>query len=86
MYTGKTVFSQLMDFLPLYEFRRCVKRYDGNRHVKSFSCLDQLHCMMFAQLSYRESLRNIESCLRAMQNKLYHRDIKGTLLSFAVLV
>jgi hypothetical protein len=77
MYTGKTVFSQLMDFLPLHEFRRCVKRYDGNRHVKSFLCFDQFLCMMFAQLSYRESLRDIESCLRAMQNKLYHMGIRS---------
>ena len=77
MYAGKTVFSQLMDFLPLHEFRRCIKRYDGNRHVKSFSCLDQLLCMMFAQLSYRESLRDIESCLRAMQNKLYHMGMRS---------
>jgi len=77
MNTGRTVFSQLMDFLPLKEFRRCVERYKGNYYLKSFSCLDQFLCMAFAQLSYRESLRDIESCLRAMQNKLYHMGIRS---------
>jgi hypothetical protein len=72
MYTGRLVFSQLMDFLPKHQFRQCVNRYNGNRYMKSFSCLDQFLCMAFAQLCYRESLRDIESCLRAMQNKLYH--------------
>ena len=77
MNTGKTVFSQIMDFLPLYEFRKCVKRYRGNYKVKSFSCLDHFLCMAFAQLTYRESLRDIEACLRSMQNKLYHMGIRG---------
>jgi hypothetical protein len=77
MYSGKLVFSQLMDFLPMHQFRRCVKRYDGNRYMKSFSCLDQFFCMAFAQLSYRESLRDIESCFRAMHNKLYHLGIQS---------
>jgi transposase len=77
MYSGKLVFFQLMDFLPMYQFRRCVKRYDGNRYMKSFSCLDQFFCMAFAQLSYRESLRDIESCFRAMHNKLYHLGIQS---------
>ena len=77
MYTGQLVFSQLMDFLPMHRFRQCVNRYNGNRHVKSFSCLDQFLCMAFAQLSYRESLRDIESCMRAMQKKLYHLGIRG---------
>ena len=77
MNTGKTVFSQLMDFLPLTEFRRCVQRYRGNYKMKSFSCLDQFLCMAFAQLTYRESLRDIEACLRSMQNKLYHMGIRG---------
>ena len=77
MYTGRLVFSQLMDFLPKHQFRQCVKRYNGNRYMKSFSCLDQFLCMAFAQLSYRESLRDIESCLRAMQNKLYHLGIRA---------
>jgi len=77
MYTGKTVFSQIMDFLPMHEFRKCVKRYRGNYKVKSFTCLDQFLCMAFAQLTYRESLRDIEACLRSMQNKLYHMGIRG---------
>jgi hypothetical protein len=77
MYTGRLVFSQLMDFLPMRQFHRCVNRYQGNRYMKSFSCLDQFLCMAFAQLSYRESLRDIESCLRAMQNKLYHMGIRA---------
>lgn len=77
MNTGKTIFSQIMDFLPLHDFRRCVKRYRGNYKVKSFSCLDQFLCMAFAQLTYRESLRDIEACLRAMQSKLYHMGIRG---------
>jgi hypothetical protein len=77
MYTGRLVFSQLMDFLPMHQFRRCVDRYQGNFRIRSFSCLDQLLSMAFAQLSYRESLRDIESCLRAMQNKLYHIGIRG---------
>ena len=79
MYTGRLVFSQLMDFLPMHQFRRCVKRYDGNRYMKSFSCLDQFLCMAFAQLSYRESLRDIESCFRAMHSKLYHLGIRGNI-------
>jgi hypothetical protein len=76
MYTGRLVFSQLMDFLPMRHFHRCVNRYHGNHYMKSFSCLDQFLCMAFAQLSYRESLRDIESCLRAMQNKLYHMGLR----------
>ena len=77
MYTGRLVFSQLMDFLPMHQFRCCVNKYQGNRRIRSFSCLDQFLCMAFAQLSYRESLRDIESCLRAMHNKLYHIGIRG---------
>ena len=77
MNTGKTIFSQLMDYLPLHEFRRCVKRYRGHYKVQSFSCLDQYLCMAFAQLTYRESLRDIEACLRSMHNKLYHMGIRG---------
>lgn len=77
MNTGRTTFSQIMDFLPLHEFRKCIKRYRGNYKVKSFSCLDQFLCMAFAQLTYRESLRDIEACLRSMQNKLYHMGIRG---------
>lgn len=77
MNIGKTIFSQLMDFLPLYEFRAIVKRYDGDHKVQSFSCLDQFLCMAFAQLTYRESLRDIEACLRAAHSKLYHMGIRG---------
>jgi len=77
MNIGKTVFSQIIDFLPLHEFRKCVKRYGGKYKVKSFSCFDQFLCMAFAQLTYRESLRDIEACLRSMQNKLYHMGIRG---------
>ena len=77
MYTGKIIFSQIMDFLPMYEFRKCVNRYQGNYYSKTFSCLDQLLCMSFAQLTYRESLRDIEACLRSMKSKLYHMGIRG---------
>ncbi len=77
MNSGQTIFSQLMDFLPTHEFRRCVERYQGNYKLKSFSCWDQFLCMAFAQLTYRESLRDIEACLRANQTKLYHLGIRG---------
>ena len=77
MYSGRLVFSQLIDFMPMHQFRRCVDKYKGNHHAKGFSCLDQFLCMAFAQLSYRESLRGIESCLRAMKNKIYHIGIRG---------
>jgi len=77
MNTGTTVFSQLMEFVPRYEFRQCVERYQGNFKVKSFSCWDQYLCMAFAQLTFRESLRDIEACLRSMQSKLYHMGIQG---------
>ena len=72
MYTGKLIFSQLISFVPKYEFQKCVLRYRGNFKVKNFSCWDQFLCMSFAQLTYRESLRDIEACLRSMQSKLYH--------------
>jgi hypothetical protein len=81
MNIGQTVFSQVMDFLPLHEFRKCIKRYQGNYKVKHFSCMDQFLCMAFAQLTYRESLRDIETCLRAMKNKLYHMGIRSTQIS-----
>ena len=77
MYTGKTVFAQLLEHLPLHQFRQCVKRYNGNHKVQSFSCLDQYLCLFFAQLTYRESLRDITTCLLGMQNKLYHMGIRG---------
>jgi len=73
----QTVFSQVMEHLPLYQFRNCVKRYQGNRKIKSFTCLEQFFCMAFAQFTYRESLRDIEACLRAVQPKLYHMGIRS---------
>jgi len=72
-----TIFTQLMNFVPQYDFRKCVERYNGNYKVKSFSCWDQFLCMMFAQLTFRESLRDIEACLRVAQPKLYHMGIRG---------
>jgi hypothetical protein len=77
MYSGEVVFAQLMEFLPRHEFDRCVRRYHGKRRVREFSCRDQFLCMAFAQLTYRESLRDIETCLRAMQPKLYHAGFRG---------
>ena len=77
MNQGQTVFSQVMDFLPMHQFRRCVDRYHGNRRVRSFTCHDQYLCMSFAQLTYRESLRDIECCLRAVDTKLYHCGFRG---------
>jgi hypothetical protein len=77
MYAGKLVFAQITEHLPLPVFWQCVERYGGNHKVKSFTCLDQFLCMMFAQLTYRESLRDIETCLRAHQSKLYHMGIRG---------
>jgi hypothetical protein len=77
MNSGKTIFAQLMDFLPTYEFRKCVERYDGNYKVKSFSCWDQFLTMAFAQLTYRESLRDIEACLRMAPDKLYHMGFRS---------
>ena len=77
VYNGQTVFSQIMGFLPTKKFRRCVDRYNGNYRVRSFTCFDQFLCMAFAQLTYRESLRDIECCLRAMRGKLYHMGIRG---------
>ena len=78
MYSGQFVFSQVMDHLPMHTFRRRVHRYQGNRYVKSFTCLDQFPCMAFAQLTCRESLRDMEVCLRAHQDRLYHMGIRGT--------
>jgi len=74
---GQTIFAQLMEFLPKHHFRRCVERYRGNHRTRSFSRLDQFLCMAFAQLTYRESLRDIETCLGAMGSKLYHAGIRG---------
>ncbi len=77
MNEGRTVFSQLMDFLPLHRFRQCVERYGGNYKIQTFTCLDQFLCLAFAQLTFRESLRDIEACLRAQQPKLYHMGFRG---------
>lgn len=77
MNLGQTVFAQLMEFIPTYQFQLCVDRYHGHRYVKDFSCWDQFLCLAFAQLTYRESLRDIEACLRAQQPKLYHMGFRG---------
>jgi hypothetical protein len=77
MYTGRMIFAQLADFLSPYEFDKCVRLYGGNYKVKSFRCWDQFLCMAFAQLTYRESLRDIEACLRASGRRLYHMGIRG---------
>lgn len=77
MYSGKLVFAQLTDFLPRHELRRCVDRYQGNLYVKTFTCWDQYLSMSFAQLTFRESLRDIEACLRVLGPKLYHMGIHG---------
>ena len=79
MYSGQLVFAQLMEHLPLHTFRRCVQRYPSKYPTKTFSHLDQFLCMAFAQLTYRESLRDIETCLRAHQAKLYHLGIRGNM-------
>ena len=77
MNSDKSIFSQLMDFLPHYEFQKCVGRYNGHYKVKTFSCWDQFLTMAFAQLTYRESLRDIQACLRAAGSKLYHLGIRS---------
>jgi hypothetical protein len=77
MNTGKTIFSQVMEFLPLHEFHKCVERYSGNYKVQTFSCLDQYLSMTFAQLTFRESLRDIIACLQSCRSKLYHMGIRG---------
>lgn len=79
MYTGKIVFSQVMDLLPLRRFRTCVDRYGGDFKVKTFTCQDHFRVLAFAQLSHRESLRDIEICLRAMRPKLYHMGIRSSI-------
>ena len=77
MYAGKLVFAQVMEYAPWHTFRRLVAKYHGDFNVRSFSCLDQFLCMAFAQLTYRESLRDIEACLGAQPAKLYHLGIRG---------
>ena len=77
MHEGRTVFAQLMDWLPKYEFDKCVRRHRGDYHVRSLTCYEQFLILAFAQLTYRESLRDIETCLRAIGPKLYHAGIRG---------
>ncbi len=79
MNISPTVFSQIMSFLPLHEFRRCVRRYNGDYRIQSFSCLDQFLTLAFAQLTYRESLRDIVACLRTMRRRLYHMGIRSSI-------
>jgi len=79
VYTGQSIFSQIMDFVPMYEFRKCVQRYHGNYKVRDFSCWNQFLCLAFAQLTYRESLRDIVCCLRSMERKLYHMGFRGNI-------
>jgi transposase len=76
---GKLVFSQLMEFLPRHDFNACVQRYGGDRRPRGFSCRDQFLCLAFAQLTFRESLRDIETCLRSFQPKLYHAGFRGNI-------
>jgi len=77
MFAGRLIFKQVMDLMPLPVFRRCVEKYKGDFNVKTFSCLDQFLCMAFAQITHRESLRDIEICLRSQKTKLYHMGIRG---------
>ncbi len=77
MHVGRIVFAQLMDHLPPYEFHKCVERYHGNYKLRGFSCLDQFLCLAFAQLTFRESLRDIEACLHSVPSKLYHMGFRG---------
>ncbi len=81
MNTGRTVFSQIMDLLPHRDFRKCAKRYQGDRKIQKFSCMDQFLCMAFAQLTYRESLQNIKVCLRGNPSKLYHSGIRSHIIT-----
>ena len=79
MNSGRTIFAQLLDFLPSHDFLRCVNRYEGNRRVRQLSCWDQFLCLAFAQFTYRESLRDIITCLHSVQNSLYHSGFRGRL-------
>lgn len=76
MHQGTTIFSQIMKFLPIYDFNKCVNRYNGNYKVQKLTCLNHFYLMAFAQLTYRESLRDIEACLNAMRSRLYHMGIR----------
>ena len=84
MYTGKMVFAQVMEYAPWHTFRRLVIKYRGDFNVRTFSCLDQFLCLAFAQLTYRESLRDIEACLRAQPAKLYHLGLRGRISKSAL--
>ena len=77
MHFGPIIFAQLIDHLPRHEFNKCVARYEGDYKFRGFSCLDQFLCLTFAQLTFRESLRDIEACLRAVGGKLYHMGFRG---------
>ena len=77
MNTGRTIFAQIMDFIPKYEFKKCVTKYKGNHHACRFRCWDQFCAMSFAQFTYRENLRDIETCLHVQPSKLYHMGIRG---------
>ncbi len=79
MYKDRYVFSQLMDFFPKHEFNKCVRRHNGNHRARTFTCLDQYMSMAFAQLTGRESLRAVETCLRSYGSKLYHAGIRGNI-------
>ena len=76
MYEGRSVFSQILDFVPRYRFGKCVGRYGGDFRTRTFSCYDQFLCMMFAQLAYRQSLRDTVLCLRTLGTKTYHAGIR----------
>ena len=77
MYVGRTILAQLIDHVPPYDFQKCVERYRGDYKFRGFSCLDQFLCLSFAQLTFRESLRDIEACLRSVEGKLYHMGFRG---------
>lgn len=77
MFDDRLVFAQLMDLLPRHDFNACVRRYRGDYHARNFTCRDQFLCMAFAQLTFRESLRDIETCLRSVPSKLYHAGFRG---------
>jgi len=77
MFSGQLIFAQLMEFLPRHEFNACVRRYRGDRRTRGFSCRDQFLCLAFGQLTFRESLRDIQTCLRAVGPKLYHAGLRG---------
>ena len=82
MYAGKLVFAQVMEHLPLHTLRRSIAGFEGDRYAKGFSCQDQFRCMAFAQLTYRESLRDTVTCLNAQAGKLYHMGIRGRVFGY----